>query len=186
MPCHRTSRLTLAPDWSRASAGLDAVFFFFLSPSLGRSDILRDNYLATGHEYNTDGTPRRLTVKPALSLLAVNSCHSPPPLPPSYVISRGCIIHMQQHLLRREYIHCLSHTVPRASGVADGRASLMVRTASRHYSNAFITAIKKFTRGGGSSCSSPHRHRFGRPSLESEGITKINWAVFPLKSGLYV
>lgn len=79
MPCHRTSRLTLAPDWSRASAGLDAVFFFFLSPSLGRSDILRDNYLATGHEYNTDGTPRRLTVKPALSLLAVNSCHSPPP-----------------------------------------------------------------------------------------------------------
>lgn len=54
-------------------------FFFFLSPSLGRSDILRDNYLATGHEYNTDGTPRRLTVKPALSLLAVNSCHSPPP-----------------------------------------------------------------------------------------------------------
>lgn len=56
---------------------------------------------------------------------------------------------MQQHLLRREYIHCLSHTVPRASGVADGRASLMVRTASRHYSNAFITAIKKFTRGGG-------------------------------------
>lgn len=128
--------------------GARCSFFFFLSPSLGRSDILRDNYLATGHEYNTDGTPRRLTVKPALSLLAVNSCHSPP-LPPSYVISRGCIIHMQQHLLRREYIHCLSHTVPQASGVADGRASLMVRTASRHYSNAFITAIKKFTRGGG-------------------------------------
>lgn len=38
-----------------------------------RSDILWDNYLATGHEYNTDGTSHRLTVKLAFSLLAVNS-----------------------------------------------------------------------------------------------------------------
>lgn len=60
---------------------------FLFSPSLGRPDILRDNYLATGHEYNTDGTPRRLTVKPALSLLAVNSCHSPPPCSSSRTVA---------------------------------------------------------------------------------------------------
>lgn len=77
LPSHEPSHFG---SWLIESlGGARCSFFFFLSPSLGRSDILRDNYLATGHEYNTDGTPRRLTVKPALSLLAVNSCHSPPP-----------------------------------------------------------------------------------------------------------
>ena len=146
---------------------------FLFSPSLGRPDILRDNYLATGHEYNTDGTPRRLTVKPALSLLAVNSCHSPPPL---YVISHGCIIHMQQHLLHHEYIHCLSHTVPQASGIGDGR-TLWWCGQHRGITVMRLSQQSKSLHGGVtrpigrslSSCSSPHRHWFGCPSLSLKG-----------------
>lgn len=55
-----------------------------------RSDILWDNYLTTGHEYNTDAMSQRLTVKLAFPLLAVNSLHHL-----QYVISCGCIIRMQ-------------------------------------------------------------------------------------------
>lgn len=42
-----------------------------------RSGILRGNYLATGHEYNTDAVSRRLTVKLAFSPLAVHSLPRP-------------------------------------------------------------------------------------------------------------
>lgn len=102
-------------------------FFFFLSPSLGRSDILRDNYLATGHEYNTDGTPRRLTVKPALSLLAVNSCHSPPP-PPSLV----------RHLARLHHSHAAASSPPRIHSLSftHGPASERRRWWTRFFDGA--------------------------------------------------
>lgn len=152
-----------------------------------RSDILWDNYLASGHEYNADGTSHRLTVKLAFSLLAVNSRHHL-----WYVISCGCIIRMQHRLFCRlcvrgtelsafllwnhslSFTHCPVATKTRQS-IHDGRPLFVVWTALWHYSNAFITAIKTLHVGDITDSqilavsSSLHRHWFGCPSLRLRG-----------------
>lgn len=58
-----THKLPLLGFWW-IGALVDQMHFF--QPQ--KSDILWDNYLAIGHEYNTDGASHRLTVKLAFSL----------------------------------------------------------------------------------------------------------------------
>lgn len=163
-------------------------FLLLFSRSLRDLAFLWDNYLATGHEHNTDVVSHRLTVKLAFSLLAANHCLL-------YVTSCGYIIHMHQLLSAAGFLlcqqeHLLSFAHRPVAAKQLSRDGCLVRWRG-HYcgicSNAFITAIKTLhigdiarTRG---SQLSALQTLIWPSQAESEGITKINWVVFKFNTG---
>lgn len=140
-----------------------------------RSGILRGNYLATGHEYNTDAVSRRLTVKLAFSPLAVHSL----PRPLIRHLSRLHHSHAAASPLSlREHVPLIR--TPSATKQAktwrmsrfDGAVSSVAFavTRSSEQSKLYMSATSRASRSQPSALQTS----ICLPQAESEGITKTN------------
>lgn len=187
----------MGPCWVTCLSSFSFFLASFPPPRPQRPDILQDNYLATGHEHNTDAASCRLTVKLAFSPRAeklpsqsASSCRlhhwhaaasfpgSPPPFSPR---KAPALV-----FLFSSFFSAFPHQPSRwprnkTESVGDRRALSRPSTVPKGEGAAaataaatFITAIKSCARG---------RQRrvcllLSSPTLiclsESEGITKIN------------